>query len=1278
MDDVEATKPNHMAPVWFYRPTNQPQAVMKRERVSVIPNPPNMKNPTRLALAMVAAGVMLGAVGSASAASVGVSFVGRNAPDAVLAPADAAGVVAQSNWNNVNDDGTTFDGSVPNLLDDAGVFTAVELQYTANDSWSSDGPTATPNDKLMKGIIKANPDPDTNPANGTERMTFVLRGLGTGTYDVIVYATENGAGGKIGIGVGATTNYFEEQTSFDGTFVQATSTDPNNYELGPNYARFNGVAAAGDGSITITATKLIESPQVNDGIGVAGIQIVSATGFPTNSTPVAITTQPTSQTVFEGAAVTFTVGFSGPGKVQWQKDGVDIAGATSTAYTHVAAVSENGAKYTAKVSNNVNSVTSAEATLTVNAAPAVLTQGFAKVERYENIGSTTDAQSLKDAIATGSPVTATYFITSLAAPQTSPDLNNFGSVVTGWLKPDTTGDYLFFLRSDDASQFFLNTTAAASGTNALPDMNADTPIADEQDCCDAFLEPDSGDPSTTATPIHLEADKLYGFVLIYKEGGGGDYAEVAWRLSTDTTPAGQLRLIPGKYLWTLASSAGKTADITTQPASVTVSEGRSATFSLVVTTTPNPGEYGVQWLKNGTAIPGATATTYTTPPATLADSGTKYKAEVLTLLGLTNSAEATLTVVPDTNAPIPVMAGAVANNAGSQDVGIVFDEEVTKASAETIGNYTIAGGTVTAAYYITNSPGVILRVTGLTAGNQYTVAVNNVADPKGNTLSPAVSLPFTANTLTWDVVGGDELGLGFPGGNAVLAVSSNSFDIYSDSIAEWASYDEATMVYEKVSGDFDKKVRLEYQDNSSQWARAGLIVRDVPNFGVNRAAQEGGLAGRYQKVHVNPSGLTRTGPGTQGNNSHEGNRRLATGQATTAPGLANNATPLYPNAWVRLQRVGDQFHLYRSDDGKSWVWMNYTQLPSPDDDPAPLPAELYVGPEFAPENGNVTVVEERIRWLAKFRDYANTWGPAPTVARRDFSIGLNFGSDLNAGDVNSSLQPTDEAGVPGAKQKFWNNMVGAAEASPQAVVADKGGVSTPTTATVTWEANNLWTTLGNGETNNVLKGADFTLMHGYLDTGAATTTQVTVRDVPDELATNTYDVYVYYAGGIAPKGGGYRIVDPDNTTTVIKDYIYARGTAQPPDFYPVPEVTGPTNYGTGNYMVFRGLTAKNIRVEATTVGTIGTGGTARNVGGDPRAPINAVQLVAPGTGGGGGETPTISLIRQGNNLTITFTGKLLRATVVEGPYTDVPGATGGTFTVNIPDAPVQFFRAASQ
>jgi len=51
-----------------------------------------------------------------------------------------------------------------------------------------------------------------------------------------------------------------------------------------------------------------------------------------------------------------------------------------------------------------------------------------------------------------------------------------------------------------------------------------------------------------------------------------------------------------------------------------------------------------QWQKNGTAISGATASSCTTPPATLADNGAKFQVVVSNSLGTATSNPATLTV----------------------------------------------------------------------------------------------------------------------------------------------------------------------------------------------------------------------------------------------------------------------------------------------------------------------------------------------------------------------------------------------------------------------------------------------------------------------------------------------------------------------------------------------------------------------------------------------------------------------------------------------------------
>jgi hypothetical protein len=87
-----------------------------------------------------------------------------------------------------------------------------------------------------------------------------------------------------------------------------------------------------------------------------------------------ITTHPSSQTVAPGASVTFSVRASGlpPLQYQWQRNGVNISGATAQDYTTVAAAGDNGARFRAIVSNANGNAMSNEAVLTVttNQAPA--------------------------------------------------------------------------------------------------------------------------------------------------------------------------------------------------------------------------------------------------------------------------------------------------------------------------------------------------------------------------------------------------------------------------------------------------------------------------------------------------------------------------------------------------------------------------------------------------------------------------------------------------------------------------------------------------------------------------------------------------------------------------------------------------------------------------------------------------------------------------------------------------------------------------------------------
>jgi glucose/arabinose dehydrogenase len=89
--------------------------------------------------------------------------------------------------------------------------------------------------------------------------------------------------------------------------------------------------------------------------------------FNNNQAP-QITQQPQSRTVAVGQSVTFTVAASGaaPLSFQWQRNGANIAGATSSSFTIASvAASDNGATFRAVVTNAFGTATSNSATLTV-------------------------------------------------------------------------------------------------------------------------------------------------------------------------------------------------------------------------------------------------------------------------------------------------------------------------------------------------------------------------------------------------------------------------------------------------------------------------------------------------------------------------------------------------------------------------------------------------------------------------------------------------------------------------------------------------------------------------------------------------------------------------------------------------------------------------------------------------------------------------------------------------------------------------------------------------
>jgi len=159
--------------------------------------------------------------------------------------------------------------------------------------------------------------------------------------------------------------------------VLASGTAPISYQWRKNTANISGATAA---SYTTPATTTADSGSkfdvvvMNNSGSITSSQATLTVNAATNAP--AITTQPVNQSVTAGQTATFSVVASGtaPLSYQWRKNTANIGGATASSYTTPATTSaDNGAKFDVVVSNTAGNITSAQATLTVNAAPVAPT-----------------------------------------------------------------------------------------------------------------------------------------------------------------------------------------------------------------------------------------------------------------------------------------------------------------------------------------------------------------------------------------------------------------------------------------------------------------------------------------------------------------------------------------------------------------------------------------------------------------------------------------------------------------------------------------------------------------------------------------------------------------------------------------------------------------------------------------------------------------------------------------------------------------------------------------
>lgn len=368
------------------------------------------------------------------------------------------------------------------------------------------------------------------------------------------------------------------------------------------------------------------------------------------------------------------------------------------------------------------------------------------------------------------------------------------------------------------------------------------------------------------------------------------------------------------------------ATIVVNPTNLSVVESTTATFSAAAAGVPAPV---LQWLRNGVPVSGATSASYSFNAA-LADHNAVYRLVASNMVSsisyVVTSSPATLTVSADTTRP--VLLGA--QSQGLTQVLARFSERLKPSSATNSANYSLVGTNgaraISSLVLDASQSNVVLTVAALTDGAPYTLTVNNVADQSvaANTVTNNSQASFLASIYATVGIGSPALsGSQTPVGNG-LNISGGGTDVGGTS-------DQYQFSYVQRTGDFDVKVRLDSISLADAWSEAGMIAREALTAGARAAS-----------VMATPS---------------------ISGCYFQARGASNGATTLsgsfpvnYPNTWLRLKRVGDDFTGYAGFDGQNWTQLGTANLT--------LPTTVYFG--FAVSSHNAGQLA-----TAAFRDFGN-------------------------------------------------------------------------------------------------------------------------------------------------------------------------------------------------------------------------------------------------------------------------------------------------------------------
>lgn len=322
------------------------------------------------------------------------------------------------------------------------------------------------------------------------------------------------------------------------------------------------------------------------------------------------------------------------------------------------------------------------------------------------------------------------------------------------------------------------------------------------------------------------------------------------------------------------------------------------------------------------------------------------------------------------SAPAPLLG--VLKHQDDLELSLIYEEPVDAASLQDLASYELSSGTLISSRLAATNAGVVLAASGVPAG-MASMAINGLKDPSGEAVPPHM-VTFSSISTFWAAIGANELSLP----QNVTAISTNGYDVFDGGIQLKDEYDEATFVGRAVNGDFDVKVRVDYLEPAGPNAKAGIMIREHLDEGRARPIDPEDPAQAFGRYLLLSIAAPTTVLGTPGHQEHQvWQRQLSPSFFADLIPVNNNSAPAFPNAWLRIQRQGQTFTLFRGENGTAWTTLISTNFPTA------FPADAFVGVSFSAHNDDLAPGSElRKAYVAKFRNVQLPGETTPVISDR--------------------------------------------------------------------------------------------------------------------------------------------------------------------------------------------------------------------------------------------------------------------------------------------------------